>query len=219
PADALKRLPKVEVEPITVLTVEQSKHLLKTISHSTTYWPTLIALTTGMRRGEVLALRWKNVDLEQGTVRVVESLEETKAGIRFKSTKTDKGRAVLLPKFALEELRGWKREQAEKLLQLGVRQTGESLVCGREDGKPKIPNSLTHKFMYFAAKAGLPKVRFHDLRHSHATQLLASGVHPKIVQERLGHSTITVTMDLYSHVSETIQSDATTRLDQAYGKW
>ncbi|MGB9052533.1 MAG: tyrosine-type recombinase/integrase, partial [Pseudolabrys sp.] len=65
----------------------------------------------------------------------------------------------------------------------------------------------------------LPKVRFHDLRHSHATQLLASGVHPKIVQERLGHSTIAVTMDLYSHVSETIQSDATTRLDQAYGKW
>jgi integrase len=65
----------------------------------------------------------------------------------------------------------------------------------------------------------LPKVRFHDLRHSHATQLLAAGVHPKIVQERLGHSTITVTMDLYSHVSETIQSDATTRLDQAYGKW
>jgi integrase len=83
PADALKRLPKVEVEPITVLTVEQSKHLLKTISHTTTYWPTLIALSTGMRRGEVLALRWKNVDLEQGTVRVVESLEETKAGIRF----------------------------------------------------------------------------------------------------------------------------------------
>jgi integrase len=63
----------------------------------------------------------------------------------------------------------------------------------------------------------LPKVRFHDLRHSHATQLLAAGVHPKIVQERLGHSTITVTMDLYSHVSETIQSDATARLDEAYG--
>jgi integrase len=63
----------------------------------------------------------------------------------------------------------------------------------------------------------LPKVRFHDLRHSHATQLLAAGVHPKIVQERLGHSTITVTMDLYSHVSETMQSDATARLDEAYG--
>jgi integrase len=73
--------------------------------------------------------------------------------------------------------------------------------------------------MYFVSRAGLPKVRFHDLRHSHATQLLASGVHPKIVQECLGHSTIAVTMDLYSHVSETIQSDATTRLDQAYGKW
>jgi integrase len=66
-------------------------------------------------------------------------------------------------------------------------------------------------------KAGVPRVRFHDLRHSHATQLLAQGVHPKIVQERLGHSTITVTMDLYSHVTETMQSDAAARLDQAYG--
>src|SRR5262245_34530825 len=94
-----------------------------------------------------------------------------------------------------------------------------SLVCGREDGKPKYPNSLTHKFSYLVGRAGLPKVRFHDLRHSHATQLLASGVHPKIVQERLGHSTISVTMDLYSHVSETMQSDATMRLDQAYGRW
>jgi integrase len=173
PAEALKRLPKVEAEPITVLTVEQSKHLLKTISHTTTYWPTLIALTTGMRRSEVLALRWKNVDLEQDTVRVVESLEETKAGIRFKSTKTDKGRAVLLPKFALEELRRWKREQAEKLLRLGVRQTGESLVCGHEDGKPKYPNSLTHKFSYLVSRAGLPKVRFHDLRHSQLSFSLA----------------------------------------------
>jgi integrase len=219
PADALKRLPKVERQPITVLTVEQSTRLLQAIRHTTTYWPVLIALATGMRRGEILALRWKNVDLDAGVVHVVESLEQTKAGIRFKSTKTEKARAVTLPGFALKELRRWKREQAEDLLKLGVRQSQETLVCARQDGGPKIPQSLTHRFIFLVRDAGVPKVRFHDLRHSHATQMLLAGVHPKIVQERLGHSTITVTMDLYSHVSETMQSDAAARLDQAYGSW
>ena len=219
PADALKRLPKVERQPVTVLTAEQSTHFLKAIRHTTTYWPTLIALATGMRRGEILALRWRNVDLERGAVRVVESLEQTKAGLRFKSTKTEKARAVTLPSFALNELRRWKREQAEGLLRLGVRQGAETLVCARQDGEPKQPGSLTHEFTYLVGRAGIPRVRFHDLRHSHATQMLLAGVHPKIVQERLGHSTITVTMDLYSHVSETMQSDAAARLDEAYGSW
>lgn len=218
PADALKRLPKVERQQINALTVEQSTRLLKAIRHTTTYWPTLIALATGMRRGEILALRWKNVDLDRGTVRVVESLEQTKAGLRVKSPKTEKARAVPLPKFAIAELRDWKRQQAEKLLQLGVRQSPNTLVCAREDGEAKQPNSLTHEFTYLVGRTGL-KVRFHDLRHSHASQLLTAGVHPKIVQERLGHSTITVTMDLYSHVSETMQSDATARLDAAYSSW
>jgi len=172
-----------------------------------------------MRRGEILALRWKNVDLEKGTVRVMGSLEQTRAGLRFKSTKTDNARAVPLPKFAINELRAWKRQQAENLLRLGIRQRQDGLVCAREDGEPKQPASLTNEFTYLIGRVkDLPKVRFHDLRHSHATQLLAAGVHPKIVQERLGHSTITTTMDLYSHVSETIQSDATARLDEAYSQ-
>jgi integrase len=222
PADALKRLPKVEAKPIATLTVEQSTRLLQAIKHTTTYWPVLLALATGMRRGEILALRWKNVDLPEGPsglVRVVESLEQTrKGGLRFKPTKTEKARAITLPKFAAEELRRWKREQAEALLALGVRQKPDTLVCARQDGEPKQPGSLTHEFTYLVGRVGrdVPRVRFHDLRHSHATQLLASGVHPKIVQERLGHSTITVTMDLYSHVSETMQSDAAHKLDRAY---
>jgi integrase len=90
-------------------------------------------------------------------------------------------------------------------------------VCCREDGEPRQPRSLTHEFAYVVTRVkDMPRLRFHDLRHSHATQLLADGVHPKIAQERLGHSTITTTMDLYSHVTDTMQSDAAARLDAAF---
>src|SRR6516165_2012952 len=105
PADALKRLPKVERKPPLTLTVEQSQRLLAAIKHTTTYWPVMLALATGLRRGELLALRWRNVDLDRGTLRVVESLEQTKAGLRFKSNKSEKGRGVALPSFAIAELR------------------------------------------------------------------------------------------------------------------
>jgi integrase len=219
PADALKRLPKVERKPITALTVEQSQRLLAAIRHTTTYWPTMLALATGLRRGELLALRWRNVDLGAGAIRVVQSLEQTKAGLRFKSTKSEKGRGVALPAFAIAELRRHKQAQAETLLALGARQSGDTLVCARVDGEPKQPASLTHEFTYLIGRMGrdFPRVRFHDLRHSHATQLLANGVHPKVVQERLGHSTIAVTMDIYSHVSPTMQAEAVAKLDLAFG--
>jgi integrase len=218
PADALKkRLPKVERREITTLTVEQSAHLLDSIKQMHLYWPVLLALATGMRRGEILALRWKNVDLDRGMLSVVQSLEQTTDGLRFKDSKTGRNRAIPLPTFTIEELRRLKRQQAETLLRLGIRLSGETLVCCREDGEPKQPRSVTHEFAHLlASKKDLPRVRFHDLRHSHATQLLASGVHPKIAQERLGHSTITTTMDLYSHVTDTMQSDAVAKLDAAF---
>jgi integrase len=211
------RLPKIECKEPKTLTVEQSAHLLESIRHTHIYWPVLLALTTGMRRGEILALRWKNVELDRGSLRVMESLEQTKAGIRFKAPKTDRTRAITLPACVIDELRRLKREQAEILLRLGIRQSGETLVCSREDGEPKQPGSVTGEFTRMTRKVkDLPRVRFHDLRHSHATQLLADGVHPKIAQERLGHSTITTTMDLYSHVTDTMQANAAARLDAAF---
>jgi integrase len=218
PADVLARhLPKVERKEMVTLTAEQAAQLLESIKRSRSYWPVLIALSTGMRRGEILALRWRNIDLERGIVRVVESLEQTKAALRFKAPKTEKARAITLPSFAVEELRRLKRQQAEELLALGVRQSGETLACGRHDGEPMPPRSLTHEFAKIAGRAkGVPRVRFHDLRHSHATQLLSAGVHPKVAQERLGHSTITTTLDLYSHVTETMQGDAAAKLDSAF---
>jgi integrase len=115
---------------MTTLSTEQSAHLLEAIKHTRVYWPVLLALSTGMRRGEIFALRWKNVDLARGTLCVMESLEQTKVGIRFKAPKSDRTRVIKLPTFAVEELRRLKREQAEQLLTLGVWQIGETLVCG-----------------------------------------------------------------------------------------
>ncbi len=210
-----KRLPKIEKKELTTLTAEQSAQLLKSLAHTRVYWPTLLALATGMRRGEILALRWRNVGA--GTVRVMESLEQTKAGLRFKTTKTEKARAITLPAYANDELNRLKREQAESLLMLGVRQDGDTLVCARADGKPLQPRSLTHEFtVLLAGIKDVPRVRFHDLRHTHATQLLLAGVHPKIAQERLGHSTIATTMDIYSHVSDTMQEEAAAKLDEVF---
>jgi integrase len=145
------KAPKVERPPMTILTPEQATALLDGLRHTRVYWPTLLALATGMRRGEILALRWRGVDFERGTILVTESLEETrptrgKATLRFKSTKSGKARVVTLPAFAVEELRQHKREQAEVLLSLGVRQSGETMVCPREDGEPMVPETLTHEF-------------------------------------------------------------------------
>jgi integrase len=217
PADVFKkRLPKVDRRELVTLTADQSARLLEALAHSRVYWPVLLALSTGMRRGEILALRWKNVDLENGTLRVVESLEQTKTQIRFKSPKSGRHRAITLPGYAVTELRRLKREQAEALLSLGVRQSGGTLVCCRGDGEPHQPLSLTYEFARFMRRLkDLPRVRFHDLRHSHATQLLASGVHPKIASERLGHASVGITLDLYSHVTDTMQGEAAAKLDSA----
>ncbi len=219
PAEVFKkRLPKVEPKEMVTLSPEQSRQLLDAIGHTRVYWPVLLALATGMRRGEVFALRWKHVDLERGSLRVMESLEQTRAcGLRFKSPKNDRTRVIALPAFAIEELRRLKRQQAAELLTLGIRQSGETLVCARADGEPLQPQSLTHQFTRLVSRIkDLPRLRFHDLRHSHATQLLLAGVHPKVAQERLGHASITTTIDLYSHVTETMQGDAAGRLDQAW---
>ena len=218
PADLVKP-PRVERAKSTTLSAEQAAQLLGALAHSRVYWPTLVALATGMRRGEVLALRWQHVDLERGVLEVVETIEETKTSLRFKPPKNGKTRAITLPAFAVAELRRLKLEQAQELLRLGIRQTGATLVCGRADGEVHKPLALTYEFARFVRQLkDLPQVRFHDLRHSHATQLLASGVHPKIAQERLGHSSVGITLDLYSHAVESLQDEAASRVDAALGR-
>jgi integrase len=122
-----------------------------------------------------------------------------------------------LPGFAIETLRRHRKVQATQRLQLGSAYTDFGLVCARPDGHPWVPSSFTAGFIAFAKRAGFGALRFHDLRHTHATQLLIHGVHPKVVSERLGHSTIGMTLDVYSHVIPSMQQGAAETIDAALG--
>ncbi len=227
PTDAVVA-PKPEHKEVAPLDEAQTAVLLEAAEGTTLYMPLLLAVTTGLRRGELLALRWKNVDLERGTLSVVESLEETReGGLRFKTPKTKRSRrSVTLPGITVDALRQHKSQQARLRLKLGLGRDADALVCGRFDGAPRSPRAFTKEFSRFIAglrskakenqeRPDIPHVTFHGLRHSHATQLLRAGIHPKIAQERLGHSTIATTLDLYSHVSDTMQDDAARRVDSA----
>ena len=214
PADAVEP-PRVARKDLEVLDVEQTAALLRAISKSQYYLPMIIAVTTGLRRGETLAVRWRDIDLDGGGLSVMQSLEQTKAGLRFKEPKNGRFRNVAMPSLLITELRRHKLHQAEELLKLGIRQSKDTLVCCRFDGEPMNPEDLSRRFPDAVVKAGLPRITFHTLRHSHATQLLSGGTHPKVAQERLGHGSISVTMDLYSHHVPGMQEEAAERVDTA----
>jgi len=214
PLDAVDP-PRVERTRMQTYDMAQTAEALALTRPTRLYVPVLLALLCGLRRGEITALRWRNVDLDAGQLAIVESTEQTSSGIRLKETKSGRARTVALPSLAVEELRKHRIEQAQELLRIGVRQDGESFVYARKDGQPMQPRSLTHAWDQFRARTALPRIRFHDLRHSHATHLLAGNVHPKIASERLGHSKVGITLDLYSHVLPGMQADAAARVDLA----
>jgi integrase len=135
--------------------------------------------------------------------------------VRYKEPKSGRARTVALPGTVTEELRAHRLRQAENLLKLGIRVDEHSFVCYLEDGSPMQPTFITHEWVRTIRRTSLPHLRFHDLRHAHATHMLASGVHPKVASERLGHSKVGITLDLYSHVMPGMQEDAAERIDQA----
>jgi integrase len=178
--------------------------------------PVLLAAMCGIRRGEITALRRGSVDLGRRQISIVESTEQTAKGVRFKETKSGRARTVALPSLVADELRRARLKQAEEVLGIGVRLTDQTHVVAQMDGQPLQPNSLTHEFVRLLAKASeLPRIRFHDLRHTHATHLVSSGAHPKVAQERLNHSSVGITLDLYSHVLPGMQEDAAAKVDAA----
>jgi integrase len=214
PADAVDP-PKVEWKPVSTYDLSQTAEIIETLRGKPIFMPVLLAALCGLRRGEICALRWRQIDFDAAQLSVVESLEQTKAGLRFKSPKSGKGRTVALSGTMIDELRSHRGQRAQDLLRLGRRLSDEDFVVGHADGAVMPPIYVSQQWGYAIAKTKLARLRFHDLRHAHATHMLANGVHPKVASERLGHSRVGITLDLYSHVIPGMQEDAVKLLDQA----
>ncbi|HXM18289.1 MAG TPA: tyrosine-type recombinase/integrase [Candidatus Tumulicola sp.] len=211
------RPPRVTRYEPRVLDESAAVRLIDALENSRLLVPVVLAVATGMRRGEILALRWTDVDLGRGTLLVCRSLAQVKGNLRFKDPKSAKGtRTVAMPAFAVECLRRHRIKQNEVRLRLGPSYHDGDLICCRLDGKPWAPATFTTVFMDAIRRHKLPRVRFHDLRHAHASWSAKYGQHPKTVSERLGHSSTKITMDTYTSISPDLQERAAKQLDQAF---
>lgn len=183
-----------------------------------TLW--ILALRTGMRRGELLGLRWQDVDLDQAVLHVRQSLVQSGGVMGFQEPKTSGGRrSVTLDDASVAALREHRARQLEERLKAGALWQGEGhdLVFTTERGTPPQPSNINRRFTALIARAGAPRIPFHGMRHSHATMLLTRGVHPKVVAERLGHAGIAITLQTYSHVVPGLQRQAADAVEQALG--
>lgn len=172
-----------------------------------------LSATTGMRRGEVLGLRWRDLDLGAGRLAITQTLIAPDYKLQFSEPKTDKGRrAVDLDPATVEVLRTHKKRQLEERLAFGPGYAENDLVFRRADGSPVHPYQFSQAFGRRTKDAGLPKIRLHDLRHTYATLALRAGEHPKVVSDRLGHSSIAITMDTYSHAVPGMQRESAARV-------
>jgi integrase len=208
-------IPKSRKKDISVWTIEQFNSFLASIRKHKLYPLFLLEYGTGMRRSELLAIRWADIDLTNSVVTVRKSLSR---GVDHRfviaDTKTAKGvRQIPLPAKVTAELKAHKARQNEVKLMSGPAYTDNDLVFCLSDGSIMDPGNLNRIFGRMQSKTALPRIRFHDLRHSHATMLLLLGEHPKVVQERLGHSSITMTLDTYSHLIPGMQSKASSKLN------
>jgi integrase len=178
-----------------------------------------MALGTGMRRGELLALPWANVDLDGATAKVERSLEETVDGLRFKAPKTRSGtRTISLPASVVAVLREHKVRQLELRMQLGLGKLPEdALVFCNADGSPLKPDSLSTLWYHLCHDMDLPRVGFHALRHTHASALIAAGLDVVKISKRLGHSNPVVTLRVYAHMFKQDDSEAAKAMDAVLG--
>lgn len=215
-ADAVQA-PRPRRQEMKVLDAEQLASLLAAAADTCDGRLIALAAYTGMRLGEVLGLRWQDIDFETGHIRVQQVLQRLPGqGFLVLPPKTERSRRQIAMSPTLADmLRKAKKEQAEHRLRYGKDYQDLDLVFCHPDGRPFDPSVVSQRFRRLADSLGFHGVRFHDLRHTHATLLLAQGVHPKVVQERLGHQSINITLDTYSHVLPGLQEFAATRFDEA----
>jgi len=169
----------------------------------------VLAATTGMRRGEVAALRWIDLDLDAALLRVEESVIPVGGTLVFSTPKTKKGiRQVSLDAGTIAVLRAHRIRQTERRLAAGPAWVETGRVFTREDGSHIHPDVLSKRFDRWVRRSGLPRITFHGLRHTWATMALEKGIHTKVVSERLGHANISVTLDVYSKVRPALDAAA-----------
>ena len=200
---AIESSPPVKTKEIEVLRPDQITAVLTALDGLSLYPVVSLALATGMRRGELLALQWGDIDLDGGTIRVERSVEETKqTGLRVKSPKTKRGRrTITLPSTAVAMLRAHKVQQLELRLQLGMgKLEPDTLVFGTIEGSLMSPDNLSSRWYHVCRGKGLPLVTFHALRHTHASVLIRNGVDILTISRRLGHSKASITLDVYGHM-------------------
>lgn len=203
PADGADS-PRVPRKEMHALDREGLTRLLALLRGNKLYLPVLLAATTGMRRGEIMALRWSDIDLDGRVLRVARSLQQTKAGLEFKEPKSVRGRRnIRLAQATIDALKTHRK----------AIDTGDSgLVVCRPDGTPWPPDQLSAEFHLFAKRNGFA-IRFHDLRHTHASNLLRDGVPVNVVSQRLGHAEPAITLNVYSHVLPGMQEEAAAKVD------
>ena len=190
-------------------------HFLEMAEGSPYYELFFTALFTGMRRSELLALRWQDTDFIYSQIYVNRSLHHLKDGSYiFTEPKSSRSRrTIALSPAAVLTLRDLYEKQKMQCEKLGIPLTDNDLVFSRL-GKPLRPNTITNAWAILAVRAGVKPIRLHDARHTHASIMLKSGTHPKIVQERLGHASIQMTLDTYSHVAPGLQQAAAESFDK-----
>jgi integrase len=212
----LVKLPRAQKYKPTFLSPEQAKaFLLFTADHPQEALFS-VALSLGLRRGEIVGLRWQDIDFAAGMLRVTHSLERIKgSGLQLGDPKSAKAQRLLrLPQVCILALARQKENQRIAREWCGAKWKEGDFVFTTSVGTPMQPEMVTREFKAIIAASGLPDMRLHDLRHSCATLLLAQGVHPKLVQETLGHSTYQLTMDTYSHMIPQLRNEVADRMDE-----
>jgi integrase len=209
--------PRARRAELTVIDQALASRILGAAAGTRFELPVAVAMATGMRRGEILGLRWGDLDPDYTVARVSRSLQVSATGLAFEEPKTARSRrAVALPQFLRPYLERHREDQARRRAEEGQAWSEGGLIVDAGEGRPWNPDRFSAAWPEFLVRVGLPHVRFHDLRHAHATFMLMQGVHPKVVSERLGHASIGITLDTYSHVLPTMQEQAARAFDDLF---